>query len=179
MSLNPSLPHGSALVTVGLVALVALYALNKLSSAMESAHDAVTAGNEAILHERASFERQLKGRDALIARNDRAIASLKLKIYAQRVILDSALTPNDSITALTGLLYATDKVCALTDSSLMTCKEENGLLKQRNAVLEDGLSKQIKASQCHILFLGCPSRIKIAELFTVLGLGAGYYLGKQ
>lgn len=179
MNLKLSLPHGSTLVLVVGVALGGLYLANKLNSALVTANNTVTAENEAILRQSAAFKLKVAGYDSSMKSYDKRIASLKRQLPAIEQELALSITPHDTIAALAHRILVMDSACSLLDSTYTACKAENIILRDRNEILEVALERQIDVGQCHILFMGCPSRFTIAEIFTVIGGTVGFYLGKH
>jgi hypothetical protein len=57
--------------------------------------------------------------------------------------------------------------------SLAACDTARRLLTARVDSLTARLSAQVQVGSCKFLFLTCPSRIRVAELFFVLGLAGG------
>lgn len=179
MNLSDHLPRSAGLVTIIVVGMLALYTINKFSNAFESAKDATTSENEAILHQSAAFQRRIAQKDSLLKIADIKISNLRVKIASLNANLSVAMTPSDTIGVLTQHIVIMNQACSALDEAYSTCKEENSLLKGRITVLESSLASQLKVGKCHFLFMGCLSRVKVAEVSLVIGMVTGYYLGSK
>ncbi len=187
MKLLDHLPHGTVTAIAILAGVFLIYESGALNKAVSIAENAANRNSENVLHEKVPFIKKIADKDKEISKDKVVIADLEHNItdLANKYLstqrdLATAKTPHDTIRIQKGLiteLSAQNKVitqkCAVQDTIINTCTQQKVLLQARVDTLEVTLMNQYESSKCHILFLGCPSRIASFEAGGLMGLITG------